>query len=50
MSLEYLMRKVSFVFQDVFLFKQSIMDNIRIGNKNASDEQVIARCEGGAMP
>jgi len=42
MSLEYLMRKVSFVFQDVFLFKQSIMDNIRIGNKNASDEQVIA--------
>jgi ATP-binding cassette subfamily B protein len=42
MRLGYLMEKVSFVFQDVFLFKQSIMDNIRIGNPNATDEQVIA--------
>ena len=37
-----LMKKVSFVFQDVFLFKQSVMENIRMGNENASDEQVIA--------
>ena len=36
-----LMDKVSFVFQDVFLFKQSIMENIRIGNPQATDEQVI---------
>lgn len=36
-----LMDKVSFVFQDVFLFKQSVMDNIRMGSKAASDEQVI---------
>lgn len=42
MKLDYLMEKVSFVFQDVFLFKQSIMDNIRIGSGNASDEEVIA--------
>lgn len=42
MKLDYLMEKVSFVFQDVFLFKQSIMDNIRLGNQNATDEQVIA--------
>ncbi|MEL7563830.1 MAG: ABC transporter ATP-binding protein [Dehalobacterium sp.] len=42
MKSEYLMEKVSFVFQDVFLFKQSIMDNIRIGNQSATDEQVIA--------
>lgn len=41
MELSYLMDKVSFVFQDVFLFKQSIMDNIRIGNLEATDEQVI---------
>lgn len=41
MELSYLMDKVSFVFQDVFLFKQSIMDNIRIGNLGATDEQVI---------
>jgi ATP-binding cassette subfamily B protein len=42
MSSEYLMSIVSFVFQDVFLFKQSIMDNILIGNKNAGPEAVIA--------
>ena len=33
---------VSFVFQDIFLFKQSILDNIRMGNPSASEEQVIA--------
>ncbi|MEA4925671.1 MAG: ABC transporter ATP-binding protein [Syntrophomonadaceae bacterium] len=42
MKSEYLMEKVSFVFQDVFLFKQSILDNIRLGNQSATDEQVIA--------
>ncbi|MGP1587067.1 MAG: ABC transporter ATP-binding protein [Treponemataceae bacterium] len=34
--------KISIVFQDVVLFNTSIMENIRIGNKNASDEEVIA--------
>lgn len=42
LKFDYLMEKVSFVFQDVFLFKQSIMDNIRIANLKATDEQVIA--------
>lgn len=37
-----LMRQVSFVFQDIYLFKQSILDNIRMGNRNATEEQVIA--------
>ena len=37
-----LMNHVSFVFQDIFLFKQSILDNIRMGNRNATEEQVIA--------
>lgn len=37
-----LMRQVSFVFQDIFLFKQSILDNIRMGNRNATEEQAIA--------
>ena len=40
--LDALMDKVSFVFQDTFLFKQSILDNIRMGNPNATEEQVIA--------
>lgn len=33
---------VSFVFQDVFLFKQSLRENIRIGRPDATDEEVIA--------
>lgn len=37
-----LFKKISIVFQDVMLFNTSIMENIRIGNKNASDEEVIA--------
>ena len=45
MRTDYLMEKVSFVFQDVFLFKQSILDNIRIGNQNATDEEVMAAAE-----
>jgi len=41
MNSAYLMDQVSFVFQDVFLFKQSVADNIRMGRKGATDEQVI---------
>ena len=40
--LDALMDKVSFVFQDTFLFKQSILDNIRMGNPDATEEQVMA--------
>jgi len=42
MNTAYLMERVSFVFQDVFLFKQSVADNIRMGNGDATDEQVVA--------
>jgi len=38
---ETLMKYFSIVFQDVTLFNSSVMDNIRIGKKNASDEEVI---------
>lgn len=41
MALDNLMNDVSFVFQDVFLFKKSILENIKIGNENASAEDVI---------
>ena len=37
-----LMETVSFVFQDNFLFKQSIMDNIRMGRSDATEAEVIA--------
>ncbi|MEA3505511.1 MAG: ABC transporter ATP-binding protein [Bacteroidota bacterium] len=38
---ETLLQNYSVVFQDVVLFNSSIIDNIRIGRKNATDEEVI---------
>lgn len=47
---ETLLENYSVVFQDVVLFNSSIMDNIRIGKRGASDEEVmraasLARCD-----
>lgn len=42
MSEDVLMQQVSFVFQDVYLFGQSIRENIRMGRPNATDKEVIA--------
>ena len=42
MSTGDLMDTVSFVFQDNFLFKQSILDNIRMGRPAATEEEVMA--------
>lgn len=39
---ETLMSLYSIVFQDVTLFNNSILENIRIGRKDATDEEVIA--------
>ena len=39
---EKLMSLYSIVFQDVTLFDSSILENIRIGRKDATDEEVIA--------
>ena len=39
---ETLLSLYSIVFQDVTLFNNTIMENIRIGRKNATDEEVIA--------
>ncbi|MDF2988536.1 MAG: irtA [Eubacterium sp.] len=41
-STEELMNTVSFVFQDTFLFYDTLFANIKVGNPNASDEQVYA--------
>lgn len=38
---EVLLSDFSIVFQDVVLFNASIMENIRIGKKNATDEEVM---------
>lgn len=37
---EALLKNFSIVFQDVVLFNASVMDNIRIGRRNATDEEV----------
>ena len=39
---EALMDQVSFVFQDTFLFFDTLYENIRVGNPDATEEQVIA--------
>lgn len=39
---ETLMSMYSIVFQDVTLFNNTIMENIRIGKKDATDEEVLA--------
>lgn len=39
-STESLFKDISIVFQDVTLFNTSILDNIRLGRENASDEEV----------
>lgn len=41
-KLTELMSKIAFVFQDVVLFNDSIYENIRMGNSNVSEEEVIA--------
>lgn len=38
---ETLLQHYSIVFQDVTLFNSSILDNIRLGKKDATDEEVI---------
>ena len=39
---EYLFQYISIVFQDVNLFNASVMENIRIGKRTATDEEVKA--------
>lgn len=39
---EHLLSCYSMVFQDVVLFNTSVKDNIRIGRKGATDEEVLA--------
>lgn len=48
-STEELMKNISMVFQNVYLFEDTIMNNIRLARPNASDEDIIsaakkARC------
>lgn len=41
-TLESLRRQIGMVLQDTFLFSDTVMENIRFGRPDASDEEVIA--------
>jgi ATP-binding cassette, subfamily B, bacterial len=49
LSRDSLRAQMAVVFQDNLLFNMSIMDNIRLGNEAATDEQVIAACKGAEI-
>lgn len=47
-ELEVLRRGVAMVLQKNVLFSGSIRDNLRWGNKNATDEEIIAACKAAS--
>ncbi|MBQ1784199.1 MAG: ABC transporter ATP-binding protein [Gammaproteobacteria bacterium] len=49
MTNDTLMQQVAFVFQDTFLFADSIADNIRMGSANASVDEVIAAAKAAQI-
>ena len=48
MTQEHLLSKISMVFQDVYLFKDTIAENIRIGKPDASDDEIFAAAKAAA--
>lgn len=42
---EHLYKYYSMVFQNVLLFNNTIMENVRIGNPDASDQEVVDACK-----
>ena len=45
MSLQALNDQISYVAQEQFLFNMSLLENIRLGNPNATDAEVLAAAE-----
>lgn len=45
MSIEALNQEISYVAQEQFLFNISLLENIRLGRLNATDEEVLAAAE-----
>ncbi len=48
MTQEHLLSKISMVFQDVYLFKDTIAENIRIGKPDAAQDEMIAAAKAAA--
>ncbi len=43
--LDNLLTRISFVFQEVFLFYGTVLENLKIGKSNATEEEVIEACK-----
>lgn len=48
MTQEHLLSKISMVFQDVYLFKDTIAENIRLGRPDATQEEIIVAAKSAA--
>ncbi|MBQ8959900.1 MAG: ABC transporter ATP-binding protein [Ruminococcus sp.] len=48
MSQEHLLSKISMVFQDVYLFRDTIAENIRLGRPDATQEEIVAAAKAAA--
>ena len=48
MTQEHLLSKISMVFQDVYLFKDTIAENIRIGKPDATEDEVHTAAKAAA--
>ena len=48
-DMETLMHTVSFVFQDTFLFNDTIANNIKMANLNAADDEMVAAAKAAQI-
>ena len=44
------MSHISMVFQDVYLFQDTIRNNIRFGKTDATEEEIIAAAKKSLLP
>ena len=49
-TVENLMDNISMVFQGVYLFEDTIENNIKFGNQNATREEVVNAAKKSSMP
>lgn len=47
--LEYLMDKIALVFQDVFIFSDTVLENIKMGRENVTQKEVIAAAKAANL-
>lgn len=44
MKLKDLRKELSYVFQDTFLFSETVAENVRLGNYNSTEEEIMNYC------